>query len=66
MDLKNSLLLIGGFASLSISHLLPVAYAGGEGFLVGVGIALIAISIYKAITQFIKQRKESASGKIVS
>jgi riboflavin transporter FmnP len=65
MDLKNTLLLIGGFAILAISQLLPVAYSEGEGFLVGVGIALIAISVYKAITQFIKQRKESAPGKII-
>lgn len=59
MDLKNSVLLIGGCAAWLTTMHLPATYADGEGFLKGFGAAIIVTSFYNIITWFIKLKKKT-------
>ena len=59
MDLKNSLLLMGGCAAWIIALLLPVEYDAGASFLMEIGIGLTIPPIYNMITQYFKQKKKT-------
>ena len=59
MDLKNSLLLMGGCGAWIIALLLPVKYDAGASFLMGIGIGLTIPPIYNMITQYFKQKKKT-------